>query len=446
MLKRSWKEPCILWCVVVAPSGTLKSPALDAALDPLRLRQSQDLSLYQQEMEAHQRAMLDYERERDLWKKGKAEGDAPDKPQAPVCIRRMVSDLTIEALAPILLANPRGVLLGRDELAGWVRSFDAYRGGRGGDAARWLETHRGGELLVDRKTGADRIIVVPRAAVSVTGCIQPRVLANVLDGENMANGFAARLLCAAPPRQVKVWTEADIDDAVAQGYDRTLEGLLGLEFNAEGAEPCAPVDLVFNPDARGHWIRFYNDFGIEQAGLVDEDLTAAFSKLEGYCARLALLFHLIRSVTGDRSLRDHHRVDQSSLEAALVVTRWFCDEAERVYWVLSQDDRQTEQALLLEVIRRHGSAITVRQLQQASRRWRSSAEAARAALDGLVKSGLARWEYPKPGASGGQPMEVCRLLGGGNGHTTPDADSASGGSATVTRDQDPGEERGQWTA
>lgn len=446
MLKRSWKEPCILWCVIVAPSGTLKSPALDAALNPLRLRQGQDLSVYQQEMEVHERDLLDYERDRDLWKKGKLDGDAPNKPAAPVCIRRMVSDLTIEALAPILLANPRGVLLGRDELAGWVRSFDAYRGGRGGDAARWLETHRGGELLVDRKTGVDRIMVVPRAAVSVTGCIQPRVLANVLDGENMANGFAARLLCAAPPRQVKVWTEADIDDAIAQKYDATLGGLLDLKFNCDGEEPCAPVDLVLNPDARAHWIKFYNDFGIEQASLVDEDLSAAFSKLEGYCARLALLFHLIRSVSNDRSVCDHHRVDQASLEAARVVTRWFCDEAERVYTVLSQDDRQTEQFLLLDVIRRHAGAITVRLLQQSSRRWRDSAEGARTALDGLVKSGLARWEYPRPAASGGQPTEVCRLLGGGNGNTTPGPSPAGGGSATVTGDELPGEERGQWMA
>ena len=36
ILKASWKEPSILWTAVVAPSGTLKSPALDYALAPIQ--------------------------------------------------------------------------------------------------------------------------------------------------------------------------------------------------------------------------------------------------------------------------------------------------------------------------------------------------------------------------------------------------------------------------
>ena len=61
------------------------------------------------------------------------------------------SDATVEAVAPILEANPRGVLLARDELAGWIRSFDRYAGGKGGgDAAHWLSMHNGEAVVVDR--------------------------------------------------------------------------------------------------------------------------------------------------------------------------------------------------------------------------------------------------------------------------------------------------------
>jgi hypothetical protein len=444
MLKRSWKEMCIVWSVIVAPSGTLKSPAFDAAVEPLRVRQSRDISFYQQQMEQHEKDLLTYERDRDLYKKGKLDGPAPEKPKAPVCVRRAVADITIEALAPVLLENPRGVLLARDELAGWVKSFDAYRKGKGGDVAKWLEAHRGGELLVDRKTGPDRILHVRRAAVSVTGCIQPWVFGRVLDGENLANGFAARLLCCAPPKRVKVWTEADIDPAVAAKYDGVVDGLLALKHDGTTAEPWTPVDLEFNQDARGQFVRFYDDFGIEQAGIADEDVAAAFSKLEGYCPRLALLFHLIRAVSRDRSLVDEHRIDQGSLEAAETVTHWFCDETDRVYGLLSETEEQRDQRGLVELIQRHNGAMSVRQLQHASRRHRHSADAAKQALDALVRVGLAKWEHEPQSKVGGQPVQICRLINGGNGNTTPPDDPANGGSVTVTNTDPTGDEERRW--
>ncbi len=38
----------------------------------------------------------------------------------------------------------RGVLVERDELVGWIRSFDAYKNRRGADIAQWLQLHRAG--------------------------------------------------------------------------------------------------------------------------------------------------------------------------------------------------------------------------------------------------------------------------------------------------------------
>jgi len=442
-LKRAWKEPCVIWAAIVGSSGTIKSPAVDAGVAPLRLRHADDLSRYQKAIEDHEKVLIEYERAKDLYKKNKSE-EIPEKPRDPACIRHIVSDVTIEGIAPILHENPRGVLLERDELAGWVQGFDAYRGGRGGDVAKWLEMHRAGPVQVDRKTG-NRMLYIPRAAVSVTGSIQPRVLARVLDEENLANGFAARLLTCAPPKRVKVWTDADIDEATSERYSATVGGLLRLESLVTPRGP-EPVDLEFTPAARAIWVKFYNDFGQEQAGLGDEDLAAAFSKLEGYCARFSLLLHLIRAVSGDRSLVDEHRIDEASLEAGSAITNWFCDETERVYAILREGDSQQDERQLVELIRRGGGTMSARQLQHAGRRWRGPVENARAALDVLVRAGIARWEWVKPQSGGGAPTEVCRLLEGGHGHATPPPDPASGGSVTVTGDELPGEERGQWTA
>jgi len=48
-----------------------------------------------------------------------------------------------EALQRLLADNPRGLLHVRDELAGWLGSFDRY-GGNGADRSFYLECWNGG--------------------------------------------------------------------------------------------------------------------------------------------------------------------------------------------------------------------------------------------------------------------------------------------------------------
>ena len=61
------------------------------------------------------------------------------------------------------------MLVVRDELAGWIGSFDRYAQGSGSDVAKWLEMFGGRPMVVDRKTKAS--LYVPMAAVSLTGMI-----------------------------------------------------------------------------------------------------------------------------------------------------------------------------------------------------------------------------------------------------------------------------------
>ena len=96
------------------------------------------------------------------WKKsGRKKGEPPPEPPAePVAVRYIVSDCTVEALAVLLEQRPRGLLVARDELSGWVNSFDAYKSCRGADVAHWLSMHRAGPLTVDRK---ERAAYYPRS-------------------------------------------------------------------------------------------------------------------------------------------------------------------------------------------------------------------------------------------------------------------------------------------
>ncbi|MEX1090137.1 MAG: DUF3987 domain-containing protein [Phycisphaeraceae bacterium] len=405
-IKPGWDEPPILWGGPVGDSGTMKTPAFRLAMKPLREVQAEAFKAHEEKALAYQTEKAHYEVALTAWKR-KPEGDPPAEPVEPTPARCIVSDTTVEALAPILEANPRGVLLGRDELSGWLGSFDRYAGGKGGaDAAHWLSMFNGESLTVDRKTGPRKTIHVDSAAVWVCGGIQPEILRRALGREHRENGMAARLLLAMPPRKVKRWTEGGIDPAIEARIALLVERLRELRPEQFG-DKSEPVAVAMTPQAKTAWIAYYNAHAREQAEL-SGDLSAAWSKLEAYAGRLALVVHFVRWAAGDTTLADPDHVDEMSIAAGVALSRWFGGEARRIYSMLGESDEERDGRRLVELVERKGGTITPRELQRASRAY-ATAEAAELALADLVGAGAGRWEPQGPGPKGGRAVRVFTL-------------------------------------
>ena len=413
-LKKGWTEPCILWCVVVAESGTLKSPALELALRPVRNRQRLAMKEYRAAMETYEADSAQYEIDLAAWKKARGTTDRPVKPQPPVCWRNITEDTTIEALAMLLVSNWRGLLVGKDEWAGWLRSFGQYKQGRGGDEAHWLNMHGGRPMIVDRKTtGA---IVVSRAAVSICGGIQPGPLARALRPEFHENGLLARVLFAHSPRRRKRWTEAEIDPAMEQTIGELFDKLYSLEPIPNDDGDPQPGTLRLSPEAKTRWIRFFNAHANEQVRLSGDE-AAAWSKLEGYAARLSMVVHCLRWAAGDSTLAHSGVVDDKSMEAGITLSRWFGQETRRVYAILGENDVDRDRHRLVELIRHKGGTVTPRDLIRGSRMFQKTDDA-EAALEELAKAGIGKWEYVPPGPKGGQPTRRFVLADSADADTT----------------------------
>ena len=428
-LKRSWCEPSVLWTAIVGESGTLKSPALDIALAPLHLLQGKAIDEYRIEKKIYDEELERYIQAKRSCKRS-LPGEELTRPDPPIPRRILCSDITVEALAVLLQNSPRGLLLVRDELSGWIKGFDQYKKVQGADAAHFLSMHRAGDLLVDRKTNSE-IVYVRHAAVSVTGGIQPKMLKRVLGEEHLDNGLAARLLLAMPPRLPKRWT----DDEGSQSADTRLSdlysGLLELDFQVDEDGGKNPIDLGLSASGKDAWVRFYNRHSLEQAQR-DGDVAAAFSKLEGCCARFALVIHLIRCHSGDTTLETNEAIDSSSIQAGVALTEWFAYETERVYAALGIAPAVSPSPSLEEIVRRHGGRISVRELMQASRRYRSSSDVARAALQQLVEVGLGGWVHPSAGKAG-RPSEVFEV-------TKDSSDAGNGNKTLASGDGGPGQD------
>src|SRR5581483_5066545 len=93
-----------------------------------------------------------------------------ETPQLPLRRRYLTNDVTVEKLGEILSANPRGILVFRDELLGLFKNLD--REGSEGARAFFLEAWNG-----DGRFTYDRIgrgtVEIEAACLSLLGGIQP---------------------------------------------------------------------------------------------------------------------------------------------------------------------------------------------------------------------------------------------------------------------------------
>jgi hypothetical protein len=399
-LKPGWEEQSIVWSAVIADSGTLKSPAYRKAVGYVVRAQKRCLGEFRKASMRYQESLQAY----DAASRKAKGGDRPDpgeRPDAPILHRVICSDTTIEKLAEILEDNPRGTLVARDELAGWLASFTRYKGKAGGtDLPNWLELWQAGTVIVDRKTGDRKSLFVPRAAASITGTIQPGVLTHALSPEFLEAGLAARLLLAMPPKLQKRWSESVIAPDAEQAYHNVLDGLLALGFGRDGDGENVPRVLSLSPSARTAWIKFYNSWALEQAA-AEGELAAAFSKLEAYAARFALLHHVVGHVA--RRQDDVVPIEAESIAAGVCLSRWFAREARRIYATLTETTQDRDTRRLVEWIRSHGGRTTAKQLQNSNSRKYPNAVAATLALDALVGAKYGCWAERPVNARGGRP-------------------------------------------
>jgi hypothetical protein len=423
VLKRGWNEPSVIWGMTVAESGDHKTPGYEAATKPLSELQ---MELFDQEKQQ----IEDYRRKLEEWQAIEKDhrGEKPEKPE-PVRVY-LTNDATIEAIGELLRDNPQGVLLARDEMDAWFQSLTRYKGGGGGtDRPHWLELHKAGTLILHRLTREQKRLSVRRAAVSLTGTIQPGILAAALDRESLQAGLGARFLLAMPPSRRRIWTEAEVSEELVRRYRCLLTDLLGLPL--ADVQKRRPYYLGLSHGAKEIWIDFYNQWGQVQFEAEGEQ-KSTFAKIEAYASRLMLLHHVIAEIAGGGPRVPQGRsptlppITEGSALAGIKLARWFAAEAVRIYAVLRESQEERDVRKLVEWITSQGGRVTVRLMQRSnSRKWPSS-ELAEEALGQLVEMGLGRWEEPLVRGGGGNPARWFVLLR--STHDTSDSCSGEGAS------------------
>ena len=397
-LKQTWQAPAVIWVIVVAESGTGKSPAARAVLAPLDALEEELRREHAEKQRQFDSEHAKWEAEFGRRRQGRRDDVIrPEPPKAPILERITTDDVTIEALVDLLAENPRGLAVIRDEGAGWLAGFDRYAKSRGAEVPKWLEVYDARSIQIDRKTAAKRHTYVPMAFVTVFAGIQPAVLRDALQAPLINNGFFARLLIAQPPRQPKVWRR---DDTVPESYPGMLAVLRRLRrlepFYNDLGEPT-PRAIALNEDAYERWVNLYTDFALEQHA-VSGPHTALLAKIEGVVPRFALILHLADLASAEDLPETLPPISLSAMERAIELAMWFKRQGEALLRTLLPAD-----AAAVEILRgkiAEGFFDQPRTARDVGRqRWRgmTSAVLATPVLDSLVADGELVAEPSPPG-------------------------------------------------
>jgi hypothetical protein len=363
-IKEGWTEGPRIYSGVIALPGDKKSPAEKLATRPLHRLQAGYGEDFEKEKVKHDLAMLVYEVDLAEWRgkrRKKADSqqpqgtqqDPPPKPEAPTMTQLLTVDATVEALASIIHSNPRGLLMERDELTGWVLSMNQYKGGKGSDRQMWLSFWNGASVVINRKGRPDPL-VLSNPLVCVTGGLTPDCLDDLVDVRGREDRFLPRILLAYPDPVSLTYTHATVTAAAQSTYEDLIKKLLAL-----GKEtPTRTAVATFTTPGRAALITFLNEL-YARCNSVDCPvyLRHVIAKLEAYTGRLALILQLCRYVAGE-SRTDN--IEPESVSGAAQLVRYFLSHAERIYPRLrtTEEDKQVESAV--SWIEAHGRATTAR--------------------------------------------------------------------------------------
>ncbi len=362
-LKDSFVVPATLWGAIIGKTGTNKTGPLKDVLSPLwRLPPSP---------------------------KGNGVLSTEGALLNPIG-RIIIEDATKEAITARLGDCPRGLLCFRDELAAWVKSFDAYRKQTGGDEQFWLKAWDAAPVQVDRKTDNEQC-TIPAASVSVIGGIQPTVLGKCFTPDQHDSGFIPRLLVVNPPKQKIRWTEDVISPDAQAKWAQVLDTLRMTAFQELDAQNnrFIPAEISLSGEAKEIYVAFYNK--------ISEDIDGATEQRRGFgsksrvmTARLALILHSMKQASEGFTL--NCPVDPDTMTAAVELGEWFLNEQIRVWGQAESTFTEKRADDIRAWLERRGGRTTVREYQISHTSRCRNRDEARADLDVLVQKGIGSWK------------------------------------------------------
>ena len=399
----------MLWAVVIGNPSANKSPGLDAVLVPLKKAERRLREKAQAEVDDWRAKAEVAKLAESAWKEGvkaaiKGGEEPPARPASanpgpePSMPRLAVSDTTVERLAVIASKQPRGTLLARDELAGWLQGMTRYSGG-GSDRPFWLEAYGGRPYTVERM-GRDPV-TVERLSIGVMGGIQPDRMRTLLMKSD-DDGLLARFLPIWPhPAPVKRPTL--LHDEMFM--ENVIGRLLKLEMPTDENGHKRPWFVPFSEAAKG----MLDDLRVAVKGWEagTEGLLMSFvGKLPGMAVRLSLVLAYLEWASGEAD--EPREIDASQFgKAVLLIETYLLPMARRAYADASTGKGERGARRLVALIREQGwREFTSREVLRLNRPGIGSSDELNPAISALEEADIIQALPAPPNPGRGRPVRM----------------------------------------
>jgi hypothetical protein len=249
------------------------------------------------------------------------------------------------------------LLITRDELAGWLGSFNRYSGGHGGDRAFWLEAYGGRPYVIDRARNGGEAVTVPNLSASIIGGIQPDKLQSLLlSGDD--DGLTARILFCWPDPVPLERPQRVPESHEAETALRWLNGL-SLIPDASGGVTHGLVKLT--DEASDFFQAWRKEHGANQP---DAAIASWWGKMPGVCLRLALCFEYLSLSSTTR--QENFAVGYAAIEAATVMIEDYLKPmAERAYGDAALSKVERNAATLAKwILKNNMGRVNTREIQR----------------------------------------------------------------------------------
>jgi len=309
-----------LWGILIAPPGSLKSPAISGVLKPINRLSVKAREDYIEELKKQSAeeiiAKTEIEALKDALKfaikQGKPQLVEEKKQQLTLALktfeekhtvterRYMTNDPTIEKMLTILEQNPQGILLYRDEISGWLETM--YKSGREGDREFFLESWNG-----DNPYSMDRIsrgsTFVQGLCLSALGGLQPSKFSSYVEavskGGKSDDGLLQRFQILLFPERRKKWNLIDRkpDVEAIEKMEDIVTKIDQIPLPKQEGNKVKRVEIHFSETAQLLANRWHQD--LEErliAGGFSPILECHLAKYRGLMPKLALIFSMVETL------------------------------------------------------------------------------------------------------------------------------------------------------
>jgi putative DNA primase/helicase len=307
-----------LWGAIVGPPSFLKTPASTEAMKPLDRLEIEAKEIFEAGRTKHELEAMVVKARRDHFEKKLKEAISKGEDYSvsmgcntlsetektiPARKRYFTADATPEKIIELLNQNPRGLLIKRDELIGWLRGLD--KDNRKGSRALFLEGWNGtGRYSYD--TISRGTVDVEALTLSVFGAITPGPLAEYVYSANKGSvgddGLLQRfqlIVWPDPPkewRNVDRWPDTQHKNRAFDVFKQLSGDIPGAITENEGGIPF----LRFSSDGQAifdGW-RFELENRLRGENKLHPALESHLGKYRSLMPSLALIIHLIDVVSG----------------------------------------------------------------------------------------------------------------------------------------------------